>query len=339
MGEKFPLYSRNWLKIMRSVNDTMVERIKTRLDKNIDDLIVVLQNEIYRPVITRKLKQQRNVTVISQTLDSIGGKFDTVFAPYIKGVIMKPSVLAMYAKSVHQFEENKGCSQSEQYTKNKLKEETTKNVSDKEYQKQADVWKEETTKLYKKHHPKWEKYRVRKGWFLSYKQKDGSTALVERLYMHLEGDNWYDMMHKRERTRGAMIKGICRRDKFICFVSPHYFASEWCCMELTVAMSLGKIIVPVYNQDERTAGLSLGFVPECFKTLKERDFVGLFMDMGPCLGQIKKIQASVAKGAISEFDDSEEENSKINLIMLVPVFVWKLVSIVILFLRRGLNIF
>merc|ERR1719419_998267 len=104
-----------------------------------------------------------------------------------------------------------------------------------------------------------------------------------------------------------MIKGIARRDKFICFVSPQYFSSPWCCMELTVATSLGKIIRPVYNQDERTAAESLGLVPGCFKSLEKHDFVGLFMDMIPCGALIKKIENSVASGDADEFDDSEDE--------------------------------
>jgi len=203
---------------------------------------------------------------------------------------IKPSTVAMSVKSAK-----------------KAEEETKQNILEsKLYQEQAEAWQEKTIALYKEHGENWQKYKIREGWFLSYKQKDGSTTLVERLYNKLKGENWYDMMYKGDRTRAAMIKGIARRDKFICFVSPKYFTSEWCCMELTVAMKLNKIIVPVFNQDERTAGVSLGIVPKCFQALKKHDFVGLFMDIGPCEGQIKKIQNSVSK-ASDEFADSEEE--------------------------------
>jgi len=193
-------------------------------------------------------------------------------------------------------------------SKKRAEEETKQNILETEqYQKQAEIWMDETTELWKKNQEQLGKLKVREGWFLSYKQQDGSTTLIERLYNNLKGDNWYDMMYKKDRTRSAMIKGIARRDKFICFVSPKYFTSEWCCMELTMAMKLKKIIVPVYNQDQRTAGVTLGIVPQCFKSLKTNDFVGLFMDMGPCTGQIAKIEACVKTGASDEFADSEEE--------------------------------
>jgi len=280
-----------------TLDNSAVERIKARYQKNIDDLIVVFTHEDKCSHLAGQL--MTDVKVITRKLSSIEGKTDIIFSPLIKD--LKPFVSSKFTcqleveKSVSDWIERQTC------------EEKISNSAP-----NAHVWKEETTKLYEKHRETWEKYIVRKGWFISYKQKDGSSALVERLFNNLEGDNWYDMMHKGERTRAAMIKGICRRDNFICFVSPHYFSSQWCCMELTVAMKLNKTIVPVYNQDERSAGVSLGFVPECFQMLKQRDFIGLFMDMGPCLGQIEKIKASVNKSTVNEFDDSEEDLIHVN---------------------------
>lgn len=172
-------------------------------------------------------------------------------------------------------------------------------------EKTPELWKEETLLLYERNRTQIAGYDQFQGWFISYKQKDGSDAIVERLSHELDGKIWYDNAFVRNRTRSAMIKGIARRDKFVCFVSSNYFCSEWCCMELTIAMKLGKIVVPVFNQDLKTAGEALAVVPECFTSLKRHDFIGLFMDVGVCEIRIRKIIETGASGAIDEFEDSE----------------------------------
>jgi len=89
------------------------------------------------------------------------------------------------------------------------------------YEDQVEKWKVETVDLYYQNIDKLEAYKVTEGWFISYKQNDGSDTLAERLYNKLPGKNWFDMMYTQERTVAAMIKGIMRRKKFLCFfVSP-----------------------------------------------------------------------------------------------------------------------
>jgi len=175
------------------------------------------------------------------------------------------------------------------------------------YEDQVEKWKVQTVDLYHKNMDKLEAYKVVEGWFISYKQNDGSDTLAERLYNKLNGNNWFDMMYAEERTVAAMIKGIMRRKKFICFLSPHYFASNFCVTELTIAFKGNRIIVPVYNQDKYTAGDMLNLVPDCFSDLKKRDFIGLFRDMIPCEGQIVKISKSGDGKLEDEFHDSDNE--------------------------------
>jgi len=164
--------------------------------------------------------------------------------------------------------------------------------------------------LYTKNKTLFESYKTRSGWFISYKQDDGSDVLAERLYRDLGGDNWFDMYYNKTRTRAAMIKGILRRDKFICFVSPSYFKSQWCVIELTTAFLSGKTIVPVFNQDRNTAGSMLSSVPECFSDLKNEDFIGLFADTVPYRGQLNKVVSSGSGKPKHGFYDSEKETEE-----------------------------
>jgi len=168
-------------------------------------------------------------------------------------------------------------------------------------------WKQNMEELYKKNKNLFESYKIRSGWFISYKQDDGSDVLAERLYRDLGGCNWFDMYYNKTRTRAAMIKGILRRDKFICFVSPSYFKSQWCVIELTTAFCSGKTIVPVFNQDRNTAGSMLSLVPHYFTDLKNEDFIGLFADTGPYRGQLKKVVSAGSGKLKHEFYDSEKE--------------------------------
>jgi len=167
--------------------------------------------------------------------------------------------------------------------------------------------KEEILKMYDENSSTFSGYKRRSGWFISYKQSDGFDALAERLYRDLEGDNWLDRYYDGTRTKQSMIKGILRRDKCVICISPRYFLSEWCNTELTVALRGKKIIVPVFNQDNFTAGDMLKCIPACFAELKNHDFIGLFLDTIPCRGQIMKVRnAGIDKGG-GIWEDSEEE--------------------------------
>jgi len=173
--------------------------------------------------------------------------------------------------------------------------------------------KEETLKLYDEMSIKFSKYKVRSGWFISYKTSNGFDVLAERLYRDLDGDNWLDRYHSGVRTKEAMVKGILRRDKFIICVSPKYFLSDWCVIELTTALRAQKTIVPTFNQDNFTAGDMLKCIPACFVELKSNDFIGLYLDTIPNTPQIMKVRKAGLKRKGSLWDDSEAEEKSASL--------------------------
>lgn len=220
-------------------------------------------------------------------------------------------------KSDNKNRNQSGCCMGETYTNNSscdVHQDYTSPVNDfsvaypEEKDLNATDWRKNMEELYKKNKSLFESYRIRAGWFISYKQDDYSDVLAERLYRDLEGDNWFDMYYNKTRTRAAMIKGILRRDKFICFLSPAYLKSQWCVMELTTAFCSGKTIVPVFNQDRNTAGSLLNLVPDCFDMLRNEDFIGLFADTGPYRGQLKKVVGAGGENLKDEFYDSEKES-------------------------------
>jgi len=175
-------------------------------------------------------------------------------------------------------------------------------------------WKAHVEKVYENAKTNILKYKKRTGWFISYKQQDGSDVLSERLYNQLsEGEeNWHDMYKEEKRTLSTIMKAICRRDKFICFLSANYFNDKWCVYELTTAFLNGVVIVPVFNENKSPSGAGplLNLVPPCFSKLKENDFVGLSKDMVSCAGQILKIKTKGKKKVKAEFSDSEQESEE-----------------------------
>jgi len=172
-------------------------------------------------------------------------------------------------------------------------------------------WKNKVEKLYEKVETNISNYTKRSGWFISYKQNDGADVLSERLYNQLhDEDNWHDMYFRDKKSPSIVMKAICRRDKFICFLSTNYFNDYWCVFELTTAFKNGVDIVPVFNENKSPAGAGplLNLVPKCFSKLKENDFVGLSKDMVSCAGQIAKIKARGSRKTKAEFSDSENDS-------------------------------
>lgn len=175
-------------------------------------------------------------------------------------------------------------------------------------------WKAEVEKVYETAKRNILKYKKRSGWFISYKQQDGADVLSERLYNQLsEGEeNWHDMYAEEQRSLSVTMKAICRRDKFICFLSTNYFNDKWCVYDMTIAFLNGLLIVPVFNENKSPSGAGplLNLVPPCFSKIKENDFVGLSKDMVSCAGQILKIKTKGKKKLKAEFSDSEKESEE-----------------------------
>jgi len=88
--------------------------------------------------------------------------------------------------------------------------------------------------------------------FISYKQDDQADGAVGMLYNFLPGKNhWLDKM-MTDRSVTGMIKGVEACDVFLAVISPRYFRSWYCCLELRTAMLNKKPIQLVFNAHKTT---------------------------------------------------------------------------------------
>lgn len=99
-------------------------------------------------------------------------------------------------------------------------------------------------------------------YFLSYKQNDGNDGAVPML-AHLLGMSsvWLDK-YASDRSEKGMVNGVTSQDVFVAIISPAYFNSEFCCLEIRTALKLGKPILIVWNQSKFTVQTALGWVQQ-----------------------------------------------------------------------------
>jgi len=81
-------------------------------------------------------------------------------------------------------------------------------------------------------------------YFISYKTDDKNDGIVRDIFRDLPpGEkHWLDKHAKDVSTKG-MRMGIEEADAFLMVLSPKYFESEYCCMEVHRALTLGKPIM------------------------------------------------------------------------------------------------
>eukprot|EP00967_Tisochrysis_lutea_P052794 scaffold65453_cov36-Tisochrysis_lutea.AAC.3 len=89
------------------------------------------------------------------------------------------------------------------------------------------------------------------------------------LYHMLPGKHWLDV-YAADRSTSAMIKGIENCDVFLVFLSPNYFHSAYCCLEIYSAIKLGKPIICCYNSVANNFNTVRGWIPEELRTGLER---------------------------------------------------------------------
>ena len=109
------------------------------------------------------------------------------------------------------------------------------------------------------------------GWssFVSYKQDDQNDGLVLLTMQQLPGgnkSNWVDKF-AADRSTDGMMAGVKEANTFIAVISPKYFASKFCCMELDFAIKNKKPICLCYNMSKHTVQSALNWVPEELKFL------------------------------------------------------------------------
>jgi hypothetical protein len=100
-----------------------------------------------------------------------------------------------------------------------------------------------------------------RSYFLSYKQDDKNDGAVQMLYNELPKDSaWLDK-YADDRSEEAMVAGVTKRDVFVAIISPNYFSSSFCCLEMHTALSKGKRVLVVWNQSKFTVQHALGWIP------------------------------------------------------------------------------
>ena len=128
--------------------------------------------------------------------------------------------------------------------------------------------------------------------FASYKQNDGGDALLMNMYYALKPvEVWLDKMRGEERSESGMVAGVKACRLFCAVISPAYFQSDFCLLEMRTAMQHEKKIALCYNGSKFKVQEALGWIPAEFASLKSDELIMLhedneFMQIG--LGKIQR---------------------------------------------------
>ena len=93
-----------------------------------------------------------------------------------------------------------------------------------------------------------------------------------------------------------MVAGVTSQDVFVAILSPKYFESQFCCLELHTALKMGKPILVVWNQSKFTVQAALGWIQalpqlELKTLLKKNELLPIQEDIqmaGTCAARIKE---------------------------------------------------
>jgi len=157
-------------------------------------------------------------------------------------------------------------------------------------------------------------------YFLSYKQNDGNDGAVQMLANLLgTGSVWFDK-YATDRSETGMVNGVTSQDIFVAILSPNYFQSKFCCLEMRTALKMGKPVLVVWNQSKSTVQTALGWVQALpqfeLAILLENELLPVQEDVqmaGTCVSRIKaaavKPQRPLCLSEIGEhsFDTLEAE--------------------------------
>lgn len=117
--------------------------------------------------------------------------------------------------------------------------------------------------------------------FGSYKQDDGSDALLMNMFHAFEKqkvDFWLDKMRGKERSEEGMVAGVIACNCFCAVISPKYFSSAFCKLELNTAMKHEKQIAVCFNGSKFQVQDALAWIPEQYAYLKNDELIKLDED-------------------------------------------------------------
>ena len=117
--------------------------------------------------------------------------------------------------------------------------------------------------------------------FISYKQNDNSDALVINMHYSMKEnklDAWLDKMRGDERSESGMVAGVKSCRLFCAVISPSYFKSKFCLLELQTAIQMSKKIVICFNGTKFKIQEALNWIPKEYHFLKNDELIKLDED-------------------------------------------------------------
>ena len=134
-----------------------------------------------------------------------------------------------------------------------------------------------------------------RSYFLSYKQDDKNDGAVSMLYSLLpKGSAWFDK-YADDKSEKGMVTGVTESDIFVAIVSPNYFSSSFCCLEMHTALTQGKPVLVVWNQSKFMVQHALGWLPPELKMLKNNEFLPIQEDIQMAKTCVARIEAADIK--------------------------------------------
>ena len=134
----------------------------------------------------------------------------------------------------------------------------------------------------------------RRSYFLSYRQNDNNDSAVQMLAYQLKEHGvktvWLDKLAE-DRSQTGMTDGVKESDIFVAVISPGYFASVNCCLELDTALKGGKPIVLVWNQSKDKVQTALNWIPDQLKFLMDNEPLPITEDIQMAAACTKRIMA------------------------------------------------
>jgi len=94
--------------------------------------------------------------------------------------------------------------------------------------------------------------------FISYSQQDAldAVALLDHLLKQRGVKSWLDLHIDSEISVPEMSKGIAKSSVFLIFLTKSYFERVFTVFELETALKLGKLIIVVWEGDDRAGGFT-----------------------------------------------------------------------------------
>ena len=117
--------------------------------------------------------------------------------------------------------------------------------------------------------------------FISYKQNDNSDALVINMHYSMKENKinaWLDKMRGDERSESGMVAGVKSCRLFCAVISPYYFKSKFCLLELQTAIRMSKKLVICFNGSKFKIQEALSWIPEEYLFLKNDELIKLDED-------------------------------------------------------------